>query len=97
MSRQLEEGNPYSSDKSKKVACPVLYVQLDGDGGKSRVGPKGRAAREGNQVPNPATSDSTNTFIYGTVTLSHLLAPSVDQMKAQKQKPRKVKCAVKTP
>ena len=67
---------------------------------KAESGPKGRTARVGNPDPNSATSDSTNTFIYYStiiVTLSPLLAPSVGQIKVQKKKPRKLKCAVKTP
>ena len=87
MSRQLEEGNPYCT------AVRNRNTALDGDSGKSRVslkaprGPRWEAA----------TSDSTNTFIYGTVTLSPLLSPLLVKYKRKSANPEMVKCAVKTP
>ena len=78
-------------------AVKVNRLRLDVMAAKAESGPKGRAARVGNPDLNSATSDSTNTFIYGTVTQSPLLSPSVGQIKEQKRKPRKVKCAAKMP
>ena len=64
-----------------------------GDSGKSRVWPKGpRGPRW-----EAATSDSTNTFIYGTETLSPLLSPLLVKYKRKSTNPEMVKCAVKTP
>jgi hypothetical protein len=73
------EGKPYSStsDKSKKVAY-ASWTRGHGGDGKSRVWTQGLQPDSAPGHRGPTwTSDSTNTFIYGTVTLSPLFVPSV--------------------
>jgi hypothetical protein len=90
ISRQLEEGNLYGNDK--KVALLYLHMHTTasktGGGGKAELRP-GRVFAFAAAFPvcgqpdsGPTLpSNSTNTFIYGTVTatLLPLLVPSVGQ------------------
>jgi hypothetical protein len=55
---------------------------------KAESGPKGRAARVGS-----ATSDSTNTFIYGTVTQSPLLSLCWPNKGAKAETPKGQVCS----
>jgi hypothetical protein len=84
MSQQLEEGNPYRSDKSKKVAGACTTTRSRnrtrpypyGGGGKSRVWTRLSVCATWQATwTRLTTSDSTNTFIYGTVNTIPSVSP----------------------